>query len=123
MHECCNHLHFHRADGALGSDALAAVAAVAVVDSHDLVMNCMDPLGYCVVAVVMDAVVAVVALVAHNHIEPLEPAAGDGPCVAFAFDDFVERFDDVATIDCGALTYSYYCNRFDLDSVAICMHS
>lgn len=95
----------------MGSVALVAVG------SHDLATNCMDPWGCCVEAVA----------VARSRIEPLELAAAvaaeDDPCVAFAFDDFVKRFDEWATFDCGALAYSYYCIRFDSDSVAICIHS
>ena len=146
----CNHLHFHTVDddddddvkipdGVAAPAAAVHVAALMLEDLHDdLVTNCMDPLAYCVAAVVA---------VDHTRTEPLElaavavaaaaaaavvvvvvavavaVAAVADPCDAFAFDDFVEHFDDeLATLDCVSLAYSYYCNRFDLDLVAICMH-
>lgn len=100
-------------------------AASGPVSLHDLEMNCTDLSAYCVVVVVV---------LARSRIEPLElvvVAAVAGvaavvldPCdgAACAFDDFVERSDELATIGYEALTYSYYCSRFDLGSVAICMH-
>lgn len=108
-------------------------AASGPVSLHDSEMNCTDLSAYCVVVVVLDRsriepldqlVVVAVAAAAVAGVAGVVAAVVLDPCdgAACAFDDFVERSDELATIGYEALTYSYYCNRFDLGSVAICMH-